>query len=254
VFASLPQFEPGLAGEAGPRAHGYVGVGEVGPAINKALATAGAGAQGLAGSLRGLAQRLQKQAGVDPLKDLLPALGGQAALVAEPTDSTPYASLIIDGVDEKKASDALASLQRPLLRSLSAGGPQVPTFQTREVDGVTVHSVQASPSVELSYAVFDGKLVISTQPQGISQVRSSGDNLAGTSAFDDATEPLPDRVSALVFLNLDEVLGLAQRAGLAENPLYASLSEDISRIGSLGLAVRGSEDELQSELFLAIHD
>jgi hypothetical protein len=41
---------------------------------------------------------------------------------------------------------------------------------------------------------------------------------------------------------------------LAENPLYASLSEDISRIGSLGLAVRGSEDELQSELFLAIHD
>jgi hypothetical protein len=254
VFASLPRFEPGLADEAGPRALGYVGVGELGPAINKALATAGAGAQGLAGSLRGLAQSLQKQAGVDPLKDLLPALGGQAALVAEPTSATPYASLIVDGVDEKKAGDALASLQRPLLRSLSAGGQQVPTFQTREVDGVTVHSIQVSPSVDLSYAIFDGKLVVSTQPQGISQVRSTGDNLAGTSAFDDATEPLPDRVSALVFLNLDEVLGLAQRAGLADNPLYASLSEDISRVGSLGLAVRGSEDELQSELFLAIHD
>ena len=45
-----------------------------------------------------------------------------------------------------------------------------------------------------------------------------------------------------------------RRAGLADNPLYASLSEDISRVGSLGLAVKGSEDELQSELFLAIHD
>jgi hypothetical protein len=122
------------------------------------------------------------------------------------------------------------------------------------VDGVTVHSVQASPNVDLSYAIFDGKLVISTQPQGISQVRSSGDNLAGTSAYENATDRLPDEVSALVFLNLDEVLGLAQLAGLAENPLYASLSEDISRVGSLGLAVRGSEDELQSELFLAIHD
>jgi hypothetical protein len=85
-------------------------------------------------------------------------------------------------------------------------------------------------------------------------VRSEGDNLAGTSAFADATERLPDRVSALVFVNLDEVLGLAQQAGLAENPLYASLSEDISRVGTLGLAVRGSEDELLSELFLAIHD
>jgi hypothetical protein len=253
VFASLPEFEPGLADEAGPRALGYIGVGELGPAINNALASAGAGAQGLAGSLRALAQRLQKEASVDPLKDLLPALGGQAALVAEPTGAAPYASVIVEGVDEEKAADALASLQGPLLRSLTAGG-QVPSFRTTEVDGVPVHSVRVSPSVDLSYAIFDGKLVISTQPQGISQVRSSGDNLADTGAFKDATDRLPDRVSALVFLNLHEVLGLAQQAGLAENPLYASLSEDISRVGSLGLAVRGSDDELQSELFLAIHD
>ena len=254
VFASLPRFEPGLAEEAGPRALGYIGVGELGPAINNALATAGAGAQGLAGSLRGLARRLQKEAGVDPLRDLLPALGGQAALVAEPTAAAPYASLIVDDVDEEKAGAALAALQGPLLRALSSGGSQVPSFRTREVDGVPVHSVQVSPSIDLSYAIFDGKLVISTQPQGISQVRSSGDDLAGTDAFEDATNRLPDRVSALVFLNLDEVLGLAQQAGLAENPLYASLSEDISRIGSLGLAVTGSDDQLQSELFLAIHD
>jgi hypothetical protein len=254
VFANLPRFEPALADEAGPRALGYVGVGELGPAINEALATAGAGAQGLAGSLRRLAQSLQREAGVDPLADLLPALAGQAALVAEPTGAAPYASLIVDGVDEKKAGEALAALQRPLLRSLSAGGAQVPSFETTEVDGVAVHSVQVSPAVDLSYAIFDGKLVISTRPEGISQVRSSGDNLAGTDAFEDATDRLPDRISALVFLNLNEVLGLAQQAGLAENPLYASLSEDISRVGSLGLAVSGSEDELRSELFLAIHD
>jgi hypothetical protein len=253
VFASLPQFEPGLADEAGSRALGYIGVGDLGPALNKALATAGAGAQGLAGSLRTLAQNLQKQAGVDPLKDLLPALGGQAALVAEPTDSVPYASLIVDDVDEKKAGDALASLQRPILRAVGTRGPQVPSFQSKEIDGVAVHSVQVSPSVDLSYAIFDGKLVISTQPEGIAQVRSSGDNLAGTGAYQAATDRLPDRVSALVFLNLDEVLGLAQQAGLAEDPLYASLSEDISHVQSLGLAVRGSDEELQSELFLAIH-
>jgi Protein of unknown function (DUF3352) len=254
VFASLPEFEPALADEAGPRALGYVGVGELGPAINEALATAGAGAQGLAGSLRQLAQSLQQEAGVDPLKDLLPALEGQAALIAEPTDAVPYASLIVDGVDEESAGEALAALQQPLVRSLSAGGARVARFQTREVDGVAVHSVQASPAVELSYAIFDGKLVISTRPEGISQVRSSGDDLAGTNDFEDVADRLPDRVSALVFLNLEEVLGLAQQAGLAENPLYASLSEDISRVGSLGLAVRGGDDELRSELFLAIHD
>jgi hypothetical protein len=253
VFASLPQFEPALADEAGARALGYVGVGDLGPALNKALATAGAGAQGLAGSLRNLAQTLQQQVGVDPLKDLLPALGGQAALVAEPTDSVPYASLIVDGVDEEKAGDALASLQQPLLRALGTGGPQVPSFQSKEIDGVAVHSVQISPTVDLSYAIFDGKLVISTQPEGISQVRSSDESLAGTGGYQTATDQLPDRVSALVFLNLDEVFGLAQQAGLATDPLYASLSEDISRIGSLGLAVTGSDSELRSRLFLAIN-
>ena len=252
VFAALPRFEPALADEAGSRALGYVGVGDLGPALDKALATAGGGAQGLAGSLRALARRLKQEAGVDPLKDLLPALGGQAALVAEPTDSVPYASLIVEGVEEKKANEALAAMQRPLLRAL-ATGPQVPSFQTRNADGVTVHSVQVSTTVNLSYAVFDGKLVVSTQPQGIEQVRSGGDDLAGTDAYQDVTNRLPDQVSALVFLNLNEVFGLAQEAGLATDPLYASLSEDISRIGSLGLAVRGSDSELRSELFLAIH-
>jgi uncharacterized protein DUF3352 len=252
VFATLPQFEPALADQAGSGALGYIGVGDLGPALNKAIATAGASAQGLASSLRRLARRLQKQAGVNPFRDLLPALGGEAALVAEPTGGVPYASLIVDGVETNKALDALGALQRPLLQSIGSGH-QVPSFQSKDVDGVAVHSVQASPNVDLSYAVFDGKLVISTQPQGIAQVRSEGEDLAGSDAYKDAVDPLPDRVSALVFLNLDEVFGLAQRAGLATDPLYASLSQDISRIGALGLAVTGSASELRSELFLAIH-
>ncbi|MFL5908522.1 MAG: DUF3352 domain-containing protein, partial [Solirubrobacterales bacterium] len=187
VFAELPKFSPGLADEAGKRALGYIGVGDVGPALNRVLATAGAGAQGVAGALRALAQRLEQQAGVDPLKDLLPALDGQAALVAEPTDSIPYASLIVDGVDESKAEEALASLQGPIIRAVGTGARQVARFQSTEVEGVTVHSVQVSPNVNLSYALFDGKLVVSTQPEGIAQVRSSGDNLAGTGAYQDAT-------------------------------------------------------------------
>jgi hypothetical protein len=252
-FADLPQFRPDLADEAGSRALGYIGVGEIGPSLTNVLARAGAQSQGLAGSLRSLAQRLQKEAGVDPLKDLLPALGGQAALVAEPTDGPPFASLIVDGVDEEKATKALAGLQRPLLRSLgTTGGTAKPTFDEVKQDGVTVSSVQVSPTVNLSYAIFDGKLVISTDPAGIEQVRAGGDDLAGTAAYERTVDELPDEVSALVFLNLDEVVGLATQAGLAEDPLYAALSDDISKIGSIGLSVKGGDDQLDSELFLAL--
>jgi Protein of unknown function (DUF3352) len=252
-FADLPQFHPELAGEAGSRALGYIGVGEIGPSLTNVLARAGAQSQGLAGSLRTLAQRLQKEAGVDPLKDLLPALGGQAALVAEPTDAAPYASLIVEGVDEEKATKALAGLQRPVLRSLgTTSGTAKPTFDEQKQDGVTVSSVDISPTVNVSYAIFDGKLVISTDPAGIEQVRAGGDDLAGTAAYERAVDELPDEVSALVFLNLDEVVGLATQAGLAEDPLYAALSDDISKIGSIGLSVKGGDDQLRSELFLAL--
>ena len=64
--------------------------------------------------------------------------------MAEPTDAVPYASLIVDGVDEEEATEALARLQRPLLRAIGTGGPQVPAFRSEEVDGVTVHSVRVS--------------------------------------------------------------------------------------------------------------
>jgi hypothetical protein len=251
-FATLPEFEPDLAGEAGERALAYVGVGEVGTTLGEVVAGAGAEAQGLVGSLRALAQTLQKQAGVDPLKDLLPALGGQAALVAEPTDAIPFASLIVDEVDEEKARDALARLQGPLIQTIGTRTGAAARFKETEVEGVKVNSVQVSATVNLSYAVFDGLLVVSTDPAGIAQVRASGDALAGTDAYERVTDSLPDEVSALVFLNLDELLGLAEQAGLAEDPLYASLSDDISNISALGLAVNGTDEQIRSKLFLSL--
>ena len=250
VFAQLPAIEPGLADEAGSRALGYIAVGELGPTLAGLLERAGSG--GIAGSARDLADSLRQEAGVDPLRDLLPALGGQAALIAEPTDAVPFASLIVEGVDESRARQALAQIEGPLLRSLrTPGSGQVPRFEERELEDVSVRSVRISSTVELSYSVFDQTLVVSTDPAGVAQVRAGGAGLAGTEAYERATEDLPDEVSALVFLNLDEFLGLAEQAGLAEDPLYATLSDDLSRFQSLGLAVTGDEEKLYTELFLA---
>jgi hypothetical protein len=252
-FSELPRFEPDLAPFIGTRAVGYVALGEVGPTINALLESAGQESQGLAGSLRSLAQRLQQEAGVDPLNDLLPALGGQAALVVEPTDGVPIASLIVDDVDKDRAEEAMASLQAPLLRALqSPQATQIPNFTDSDVDGVTVHSVQVSPAINLSYALFDGKLVISTDPDGIDQVRSDGQKLANSETFVESTDDLPDEVSALVFLNLDELLGQIRRTDLVEDPFFASLSVNLDNVSATALAVRGSDEEINSEMFVAI--
>lgn len=264
-FSGLPRFEPALTGEAGERAIGYLGAGEVGPTLTELLeppaptpkggkdAEPATPAQGLAASLQALGTRLEQEAGVNPLRDLLPALGGQAAIVAEPTDGVPFASLIVDGVEEDAASEALASLQKPLLAAITPpGGGQVPRFDEAEVEGITVRSVQASPTVNLSYAVFDGKLVISTDPAGIAQVRVDEGGLADSGSFERATEELPDEVSALVFLNLDELFGQVTKTDLVEDPFFANLSVLFENASSLGLAVNGEEDQIRSELFLAL--
>jgi hypothetical protein len=160
---------------------------------------------------------------------------------------------VIDGVDEEKAREALAGLQKPLLAALSPeGGGQVPTFTESEVEGVTVRSVQTSATVNLSYAVFDGMLVISTDPAGIAQVRAGGDTLADSGPYERATDQLPDQVSALVFLNLDELFGQVTRTDLVEDPFFANLSVLFENASSLGLAVNGGDDLIRSELFLAL--
>lgn len=251
-FSGLPAFEPSLAELAGERALAYVGAGEVGPTLAELLRRAGRG--GVAGSLRGLFARLRREAGVDPLAELLPALGGQAALVAEPTDRVPYASLIVDDVDEDEAAEALAALQRPLLRAIgTSGGVQVRRFEESEVEGITVRSVQASPTVNLSYALFDGRLVVSTDPAGIAQVAgASGDSLADAEPFQLATDGLPESVSALVFLNLDELFAQVTRTDLVEDPFFANLSVLFDNATSLALAVEADDERISSQLFLAI--
>lgn len=249
-FGELPTFEPTLADEAGSRSIAYVGLGDVGPTLADLLKRGGSGG-GLASALNGLSAQLRDEAGVDPLADLLPALGGQAALVAEPTDGVPFASLIVDDIDEQQVSETLARLQKPLLRSIGTGGGQVPRFEEQEIDGVTVRSVQASPTVNLSYALFDDKLVLSTAPAGIAQVLEDGDGLGGSEPYERATSELPDEVSALVFLNLDELFGQVTRTDLVEDPFFANLSVLFDNATSVGLAVSGEDDQIRSELFLA---
>ena len=252
-FSGLPDFEPALADEAGGRAISYIGVGDLGPTLTELLNRGGGGAQGLVASLQALAARLEQEAGVNPLRDLLPTLKGQAALVAEPTDGVPFASLIVEGVDEGPASEALAGLQKPVLGALAAGrGAQVPRFEESEEDGVTVRSVQVAPTVNLSYALFDGKLVVSTDPAGIAQVRADAARLADSGVYERSTDQLPDQVSALVFLNLDELFGQVTRTDLVEDPFFANLSVLFENASSLGLAVNGEDDRIRSELFLTL--
>jgi hypothetical protein len=130
----------------------------------------------------------------------------------------------------------------------------VPGFQAVSLGGVEASSLQISPLVTLTYAIFDGKLVVSTQPAGVEQVAKAGDggDLASAAPFKEATQHLPATVSALVFLNLDELLDLAEQLGRIEDPLYAAFRDDIRKLHAIAVGVNAGDDELRSRLFVTI--
>jgi hypothetical protein len=93
--------------------------------------------------------------------------------------------------------------------------------------------------------------VVSTDPAGIAQVRGDG-GLEGAKPFERATDELPDEVSALVFINLDELFGQVTRTDLVEDPFFANLSVLFENATSVALAVNGDDEQIRSELFLAL--
>ena len=105
----------------------------------------------------------------------------------------------------------MAQLQAPLVAALNpARTGQAPTFETKKLDDTVMHSVRLSPALELAYAIFDGKLVVSTNPAGVRQAVEGDEDLGGSDAFKASNNGASGGVSALVFLNLD---GLVRRAG-----------------------------------------
>jgi hypothetical protein len=254
-FAALPAFHPTLAGELDPDAIAYLGIADPAKSAGRLLDEASRADPALARGFERFRKGLVRSGGVDPQKDLLGLFGGEAAIAVDPPPPVPHVTLVVNGVDEKKAITALARLQKPIVDAINPSTTlQAPVFQERSIGGVTARSLRLSPTVDLTYATFDGKLVVSTDPSGVQQVRSGKGHLAGTDLYDRTTSALPSRSSAVIFLNLNELFALAEQAGLAENPDYATFRDDIRAVKALALGVRGSDTELETNVFLNIQE
>lgn len=248
-LVGVPGFTPDLAELAPSDSLAYLGTGEVGPALNSVIETALGG--DLATSFESLSGNLKREAGPDPLSELLPALRGQAGLILDPTDGPPEAILVVDEVDEERASQALAALQQPLSKTLADEKGGTARFEKTEHQGTAVYSLEGPSRLGLSYALESDRLIISSSKSGVLKVLDHGsDSLASTPAWRSSVSSLSDSPSALLFLDLQELTRLAELAGLAEDPLYAALSDDISNIDSLGVSVDAQTSRLESKIVL----
>jgi hypothetical protein len=188
--------------------------------------------------------------GVEPLPGTPPPSGAEI-----PFAGVPYLGFVAEDVDEADARKALADLQVPIARALDPDvNLQAPVFDESEIEGVEARSLRISPTVDLTYGLFDGKLVVATDPAGVRQVKAGSTSLEDSDRFEAATEGFPDELSALVYLNLADLIGLAEGEGLAADPAYGLFAEEIRELEAVGLSVIREEGGIESTARLALEE
>jgi hypothetical protein len=189
---------------------------------------------------------------VDLEKDVLPLLQGEVALWLAPSIPAPVLTLIASTDDEQRTRDAFARLQQPLARLLTAPGGGASAWQERDVDGVDAFQLRLGVGIELDYAVFDGKLVVSTSLAGVRAVKARKGSLADNKSFDTTLGGHPKKVTSLVFLDFSQLLALGERTGLSDSRSYLAVREDLRKVKAVGAAATGGASESTTELFIQI--
>jgi hypothetical protein len=267
-FAALPTFTPSLTADIAPGSLAYLGLGDPAASVDALLDQAKSTSPDLVAAFRRASRDLEQDAGVNIGKDLVPLLGSEIALSVQPvaaaaTDptapgvvadaSTPYVSLIADGVDEAAASRALAELQEPVAKALAPPeNGRVAVFETIQVAGVQAESLAVSRALDLTYAIYDDRLVIATDSLGIESARSIDDGLDTSPAFQQATEEMPDSVSLLAYFNLVGLLSLGEQVGFAVDPTYTTYAPDLRSLTAAALSVDGGDDQIRTDLQIVI--
>lgn len=258
-FAAFPGFDPSLDDDLPARTLAYLGFGAPADTVTALLSQASSQAPGIAAGFRDLVQGIRRSADLDLERGVLEALGDEAAVALEPpaggdlATGAPYALFAADDVDEVAARAGLAALGGSLTQRLRGGGA-APAFGQEDVEGVQTNTVRVSPTVELTYAVFDGLAAIATDPAGVAAMIEGDGGLAGQDRYQRATEGFPDQVSLQAYLDLDGLVAIGEAAGLAEDPLYATFAGDFRRLEALGLAVSTEDDVLATNARLLVGD
>ena len=76
------------------------------------------------------------------------------------------------------------------------------------------------------------------------------DHLAQTKDFKTVLGSRPKATSAVVFLDLQKLLALADQAGLGSNPTYAAVRDDLKKIGAAGAVLSREGNDIDAELRL----
>lgn len=284
-FSAFEPFEPALPAEIAPDALVYAGFGDADETVESLLGQATVRAPGIASGFTDLVERLRRDAGVDIADELVPALGGEGAIVIAPRPSpsdvgtdgiseddvpdelqspdapetiqggraeVPYLAFTAASVDEEATADALAGLQEELAKSVDRTVAD-PVFRERAIGDVTAQVLQRSPTDVLAYAIADEMLVVADDTAPIERLSGDPDSgLAGSEAYDAAIQGLADEPGLIAYLDLGGLVTVAERLGAGAEGPFTTFAEDLRKLQTLALTVGAEDDVLAGDALLRV--
>jgi hypothetical protein len=152
---------------------------------------------------------------------LLDLFTGEVAVLLLPAVPAPTLTILARTKDEAKARAALRKLPKAL----------TDVFST---------------------AVFDGKVAVSTKPEGIAAVRDPGPGLARSDLFRAGIRDVPSRATSLLFLDFNRLLRLGEQTGLNDSRAYRGVKDDLRQVRAVGATSSRQGSESTAEIFLSI--
>ncbi|HEY3190947.1 MAG TPA: DUF3352 domain-containing protein [Solirubrobacteraceae bacterium] len=225
-------FSPSLPSEVPSGALAYIGVRGFDRAAARLLAATGEQASTLARVVAAIPREL-----------IAPLQGEVALLLTAPRDRTVL-SVVAHAGDERRTRAALSRLAGPLRKVL----PRLRTSRAT-VAGVPATVLRSGRTFELDAAVFGGKLVIATAPEGIAALRARRGSLQDERAFRRVVPSATGRkATTLVFLDFDQLLDLAERTGLDDSRAYRQVRADLARVRAVGFSSSGRQGDTTAEI------
>jgi len=244
-------FTPTRQADAPKGALAYLGVSGLSTGIGRVMGATGAGIGAFSG-LRPLLTRaqtqLRKEAGAGVVKDLLRLFGQEIGLTLTPGLPAPTLIVTAKAPDEDAAARALRALEGPVAKLLTPAGAAAPRWSRR--GGIA--SLRLTAGVELHYAVADGRVILATRRAGVEQARDPDKRLVDSAPWRSVLGNGGNPTTSLVFLDLSQLLRLAEQTGLNDNRAYRAVRDDLTKVRAIGARSTGSADETTAEIFLSI--
>jgi hypothetical protein len=212
------EFSPSLDAKAPADAIAYLGFHDLSGSVQRIIEQVRASQDADARKqLDSFGQQLPALLGVS-LDDLSALASGEQAVVITPGAGTqePGAVLAMTVDDGARATATLDKLRVAIPRIAQMTGAQKPLPAWRKVPlagGVTGWRLPLSPEASAVYGVDGSLALVGTSVQGVTAVQRPTAPLSDSAAFQKATSGMPDQVSSLAWINIQEAVDTAQRLG-----------------------------------------